>query len=197
MGISAKQVKELRDRTTAGMMSCRKALEASDGDIEKAIEWLRTQGIAKAAKRAGRHATQGLVVPYIHTGGKLGVLVEVNCETDFVARTDEFKTLAHEISMQIAAAAPLAVSREELPKELIEKEYSIYLEQAKESGKPEKIWERIATGKMEKFYKESCLLEQVSIRDTSRVVDDMVRELSGNLGENIVVRRFIRFQIGE
>jgi len=197
MGISAKQVKELRDRTTAGMMSCRKALEASDGDIEKAIEWLRTQGIAKAAKRAGRQAIQGLVVPYIHTGGKLGVLVEVNCETDFVARTDEFKTLAHEISMQIAAAAPLAVSREELPKELIEKEYSIYLEQAKESGKPEKIWERIATGKMEKFYKESCLLEQVSIRDTSRVVDDMVRELSGNLGENIVVRRFVRFQIGE
>ena len=117
MGISAKQVKELRDRTSAGMMSCRKALQASDGDIEKAIEWLRTQGIAKAAKRVGRKATQGLVVPYIHTGGKLGVLVEVNCETDFVARTDDFKTLTHEIAMQVAAAAPIAVAREELAKE--------------------------------------------------------------------------------
>jgi elongation factor Ts len=197
MSISAKEVKELRDRTGAGMMNCRKALQESDGDQEKAIEWLRTQGIAKAAKRAGRAASQGTVASYIHMGGRIGVLVELNSETDFVARTEDFQSLAHEIAMQVAAASPLAVSRDELPKEIVEKEHAIYLEQAKESGKPEKIWDRIAAGKMEKFYRESCLMEQTSIRDNDRTVDDMVKEVAGRLGENLVVRRFSRFQIGE
>lgn len=197
MSISAKQVKELRDRTGAGMMNCRKALQESDGDPEKAIEWLRTQGIAKAAKRAGRAASQGTVASYIHVGGRIGVLVELNSETDFVARTDDFQSLAHELAMQVAASSPLAVTREELPRDVVEKEYAIYLEQAKEGKKPEKIWDRIASGKMEKFYRENCLMEQASIRDNDRTVDDMVKEVAGKLGENIMVRRFARFQIGE
>jgi elongation factor Ts len=197
MDISAQQVKELRERTGAGMMNCRKALQESDGDAEKAIEWLRAQGIAKAAKRADRAASQGTIASYVHLGGKIGVLVELNSETDFVARTDDFQSLAHELAMQVAASSPLAVTREDLPTDVTEKEYAIYLEQAKESGKPEKIWDRIASGKMEKFYRESCLMEQVSIRDTDRTVDDMVKEVAGKLGENIVVRRFTRFQIGD
>jgi elongation factor Ts len=197
MGISAQQVKELRDRTGAGMMNCRRALQESNGDPEKAIERLRTQGIAKAAKRADRVATQGTIASYIHVGGRIGVLVELNAETDFVARTNDFQSLAHELAMQIAAASPLGVTRDDLPKDIVAKEYAIYLEQAKESGKPEKIWERIAAGKMEKFFRESCLMEQASIRDTDRTVDDLVKEVAGKLGENIVVRRFARFQIGE
>ena len=197
MDISAQQVKELRDRTGAGMMNCRRALQESGGDSEKATEWLRTQGIAKAAKRADRVASQGTIDSYIHVGGRIGALVELNAETDFVARTDDFQSLAHELAMQVAAASPLAVTRDELPKDIVEKEYAIYLEQAKESGKPQKIWERIAAGKMEKFYRESCLMEQTSIRDNDRTDDDMVKEVAGKLGENIVVRRFARFQIGE
>jgi elongation factor Ts len=197
MEISAQQVKALRDRTGAGMMNCRKALQETGGDPEKAIEWLRTQGIAKAAKRADRSASQGTIASYIHVGGRIGALVELNSETDFVARTDDFQALAHELAMQVAAASPLAVSRDELPKDVLEKEYAIYLEQAKESEKPEKIWDRIASGKMEKFYRESCLMEQTSIRDSDLTVDDMVKEVAGKLGENIIVRRFARFQIGE
>jgi len=197
MNIDAKLVKSLRDRTGAGMMNCRKALQESEGDLDKAVDWLRKQGIAKAAKRSSRAASEGIVSSYVHLGGKIGVIVEVNCETDFVARTDEFQQLGHEIAMQIAATTPLAVSREELSKEMIDKERSLYIEQAKESGKPEKIWDRIADGKLEKFFKDTCLMEQVSIRDSDHTVEDMVKELAGKLGENIVVRRFARFQIGE
>jgi len=197
MNIDAKLVKDLRDRTGAGMMNCRKALQESGGDIDKAVDWLRKQGIAKAAKRSSRAASEGTVSSYVHLGGKIGVIVEVNCETDFVARTEEFQELGHELAMQIAATAPLAVSRDELSKELVEKERTLYLEQAKESGKPEKIWDRIAEGKLEKYYKDNCLMEQNSIRDSDRTVDEMVKELAGKLGENIVVRRFARFQVGE
>ncbi|MBN1424242.1 translation elongation factor Ts [Candidatus Fermentibacteria bacterium] len=197
MTISAQAVKELRERTGAGMMDCRKALEAAGCEVEKAIEWLRTQGIAKATKRAGRAASEGLVSSYVHLGGKLGVIVEVNCETDFVARTDDFQTLAHELAMQVAASSPLAVSREDLPADLVERERAIYREQVQQSGKPEKIWERIVEGKLEKFYQDSCLMEQASIREPSRAVGDMVKEVAGKLGENVVVRRFARFQIGE
>jgi elongation factor Ts len=197
MNIDAKLVKSLRDKTGAGMMNCRKALQESEGDLEKAVDWLRKQGIAKAAKRSSRAASEGIVSSYVHLGGKIGVIVEINCETDFVARTDEFKELGHEIAMQIAATSPLAVSREDLPKELIEKERSLYVEQAKESGKPEKIWDRIADGKLEKFFKDTCLVEQTSIRDSDHTVEEMVKALAGKLGENIVVRRFARFQIGD
>lgn len=197
MSISAQAVKELRERTGAGMMDCRKALETSSGDVEKAIEWLRKQGIAKAAKRAGRVASQGLVASYIHMGGKIGVLIEVNCETDFVARTDDFQKLVHELAMQVAATSPLAVSREDLAPEVVERERAIYAEQARESGKPEKVWDRIIEGRMEKFYQESCLMEQASIRDSDRTVGDMVKEVGGKVGENVMIRRFARFQIGE
>ncbi len=194
--ITAQAVKELRERTGAGMMDCRRALEAC-GDIEKAIEWLRKQNIAKTAKRASREANQGIVASYVHLGGKIGVIVEVNCETDFVARTEDFRTLAHELAMQIAATAPQGVSREDIPQETVERERAIYLEHARQSGKPEKVWERIVEGKMEKFFQENCLLEQPSIRDSSRTVGDMVKEVAGKVGENIVVRRFARFQVGE
>lgn len=197
MSITAQAVKELRDRTGSGMMDCRNALEASDGEVEKAIEWLRKHGMAKGAKRAGRVASQGIVEPYIHLGGKIGVIVEVNCETDFVARTDDFRKLAHELAMQIAATAPLAVARDEVPPEMVERERSIHRDQVRESGKPEKVWDRIIDGKMEKFFQDSCLMEQASIRDSSRTVGDLVKEVSGKVGENVVVRRFARFQIGE
>ncbi len=197
MKIEAKQVKELRDRTGAGMMNCRKALQESEGDIEKAIDCLRRQGIAKAAKRSGREASEGIVTSYIHLGGRLGVIVEVNCETDFVARTDDFKNLAHEIAMQVAATAPLAVIREDLPEELVQRERNLYLAQVEESGKPEKIWDRIVTGKLEKFYKENCLMEQPSIRDGDQTIEEMVKVLAGKLGENIIIKQFARFQVGE
>lgn len=197
MSVSAQAVKELRERTGAGMMDCRKALEASGGEVEKAIDWLRTQNIAKTAKRAGRAASEGVVASYVHLGGKIGVIVEVNCETDFVARTDDFQTLAHELAMQIAATSPLSVSREDLPAELVESERAIYREQVQQSGKPEKIWDRIVEGKLDKFYQDNCLMEQASIREPSRMVGDMVKEVAGKVGENVVVRRFARFQIGE
>lgn len=197
MKIEAKQVKELRDRTGAGMMNCRKALQETEGDIEKAIDCLRRQGIAKAAKRAGREASEGIVTSYIHLGGRIGVIVEVNCETDFVARTDDFKNLAHEIAMQVAATAPLAVTREDLPEELVQRERNLYLAQVEEIGKPEKIWDRIVTGKLEKFYKENCLMEQPSIRDGDQTIENMVKLLAGTLGENIVIKQFARFQVGE
>ncbi|MCU0612253.1 MAG: translation elongation factor Ts [Candidatus Eisenbacteria bacterium] len=197
MSISAQAVKELRERTGAGMMDCRKALEVAEEDVEKAIEWLRKQGIAKASKRLGRAASQGVVSSYIHLGGKIGVIVEVNCETDFVARTDDFQKLAHELAMQVAATSPLSVSREDVSADLVERERVIYREQAKESGKPEKVWDRIIEGKLEKFYQDSCLMEQFSIRDNTRTVGDLVKEVAGKLGENVIVRRFARFQIGE
>jgi elongation factor Ts len=197
MPISAKTVKELRDKTNAGMMDCKKALEEADGDIEKAIEVLRERGIAKAAKKSGRSTNEGLISSYIHPGDKLGVLVEVNCETDFVAKTDDFKGLVHDVAMQIAAANPLVVKREDIEEEVIEKEREIYRNQAINEGKPEKILDKIVDGKLEKYYKEVCLLEQPFIRDQDKTITDLLNEAIATLGENITVKRFARYRLGE
>ncbi len=197
MEITAQAVKELRDKTGAGMMDCKNALKESDGDIEQAVEILRKRGIAKAEKKAAREVKDGLVHSYIHPGGKLGVLVEVNCETDFVANTDDFKDFVHNLSMHIAASNPVSITREEMPAELVEREMRIYTEQAKESGKPEHILEKIATGKLDKFYSENVLLEQAYIRDPEKTVKDYLTEVIAKLGENVSIRRFVRFQIGE
>ena len=197
MAISAKTVKELREKTGAGIMDWKAALQEANGDMEKAIEILKKKGVAKAAKKAGREASEGLIGSYIHHGGKIGVLIEVNCETDFVAKTDEFKNLVNELAMQVAAANPLFVKREDIPEEVINKEKEIYRAQALESGKPEKIVDRIVEGKMEKYFKEVCLLEQPYIRDDSKSVKDIINEAIAKLGENIVVKRFVRFVVGE
>ncbi len=195
--ITAAMVKELREKTGAGMMDCKKALQESDGDIDKAVELLRKKGIAKAEKKASREVKDGLVEAYIHAGGKLGVLVEVNCETDFVAKTEDFQTFVHNVAMQIAATNPIAISREEVPADIIEKEINIYKEQAKSAGKPEHIIEKIAQGKLDKFYAESVLLEQAYIRDPEKSVKDYLTEIIAKLGENITIRRFARFRIGD
>ncbi len=195
--ITAQMVKELRQATGAGILDCRKALEAADGDFDRAVDYLREKGLAKAAKKMAREAKEGLIAAYIHGGGRIGVLVEVNCETDFVARTDEFKALVNEIAMQIAAMAPRYVSREQVPAEVIEHEKALYRTQALEEGKPEKIVDRIVAGRLEKFYKEACLMEQDYIRDDSKTVDDLIKEAIARIGENIVVRRFARYQLGE
>lgn len=197
MAISAATVKELRDKTNAGMMDCKRALEEANGEIEKAIEILREKGIAKAAKKSGRATREGLIASYIHPGDKLGVLIEINCETDFVAKTDDFKALVKDIAMQVAAAGPLVVSREELSEEMIEKERQIYKTQALNEGKPEKIIDRIVDGKIEKYYKEVCLLEQPYIRDQDKTVTDLLNEAIAKLGENMMIKRFARFRLGE
>ncbi|NLC47400.1 MAG: translation elongation factor Ts [Firmicutes bacterium] len=190
-------VKELRERTGAGMMDCKKALTETGGDIEKAIEYLREKGLAAAAKKAGRIAAEGLVDSYIHPGGRVGVLVEVNCETDFVAKTEDFQNLVKDIAMQIAAAKPEYVRREEIPADVLEKEKAIYRAQALEEGKPEKIVDRIVEGRLEKYYKEVCLLEQPFIKDPDKDVQTIVNEAIAKIGENISVRRFARFERGE
>ncbi len=195
MEVNANLVKELRDKTGAGVMDCKKALAETKGDLEKAVVWLREKGIAQAAKRAGRAASEGAIGSYIHAGGKLGVLVEVNCESDFVAKTPEFQTLVKEIGMQIAAASPRCVSREELPAAVIEQERQIYASQS--AGKPEQVVAKIVEGKIEKFYRDVCLLEQAWVRDPNRTVSDLIGEYVGKLGEKIEVRRFVRFQLGE
>ena len=195
--ITASQVQELRQRTGVGMMECKKALEETSGDLEAAIDLLRTRGQAKAAKKAGRETSEGLVESYIHLGGKIGVLVEVDCETDFVAKTTDFRELARSLAMQVAAAAPLAVDREALDAEVVEREMGIYRQQAEDSGKPAEIVEKIASGKLEKWYQEVCLLDQAYIKDPDRKVSDVVNEAVQRLGENIVVRRFTRFEVGE
>jgi len=197
MEISAKTVKELREKTGAGMMDCKNALKESGGDIEKAVEILRKKGIAKAEKKASREVKDGLIHSYIHPGDKLGVLVEVNCETDFVAKTDEFKDFVHNLAMHIAASNPISIDRESMPQEVVEREMRIYKEQAAESGKPENILEKIATGKMEKFYAENALLEQAYIRDPEKSIKDYLTEVVAKMGENITVRRFVRYQIGD
>jgi len=197
MAISAATVKELRDKTNAGMMDCKKALEEADGNMEKAIEILREKGIAKAAKKSGRITKEGLVASYIHPGDKLGVLVEINCETDFVAKTDDFKTLVKDIAMQVAAANPLVVTRDELSEDIIEKEKQIYRTQAINEGKPEKIIDKIVEGKMEKFYKEACLMEQPFIRDQDKSITDLMNETIATLGENMSIKRFCRYRLGE
>ena len=197
MEITAKMVKELRDRTGAGMMDCKKALAEVGGDIEKAVDSLRKKGIAAAAKKAGRIAAEGVVGSYIHAGGKIGVLVEVNCETDFVARTDDFQSLVKDIAMHVAAADPRFVEREEVTEQILDREREIYRDQALASGKPAEVVERIVTGKMEKFYSENVLLEQAFVKNTDKTVNQMVTEAVAKMGENIRVRRFARYQLGE
>jgi len=197
MTISAANVKELRERTGAGMMECKKALQETDGDMEKAIDLLRSRGAAKAAKRAGREAREGAVGSYIHIGGKVGVLIEVNCETDFVARNEEFQTLVRELAMHIAAMAPLAVTADEIPAEVVERERAVFLEKVKTEGKPEKLWDRIVDGMLKKFYQESTLMDQPWVRDPDKTIAQMVQEAAARTGENIVVRRFVRFALGE
>jgi elongation factor Ts len=197
MEITAKMVKELRDKTGAGMMDCKKALTDASGDIEKASTILREKGIAKAGAKAGRATSEGSIASYIHPGDKLGVLVEINCETDFVARTDQFKTFCRDIAMHIAASAPLAVRREDVDPTLIEKEAEIYKKQALNDGKPEKIVDKIVTGRIDKYYAEIVLLEQPYVKDTDKTVEDYVKETIGSLGENIVINRFCRFRLGE
>jgi len=197
MEISAKLVKQLRDKTGAGMMDCKKALTESDGDVEKALKNLRERGIAKAASKSGRETSEGLVATYIHPGDKLGVMVEINCETDFVARTDQFKTFARDIAMHIAASAPACVKREEIDQEIIEKEREIFKQQALNDGKPEKIIDKIVDGRIEKYYSEVVLMEQPFVKDTDKSVADLVKETIGSLGENMNIRRFTRFRLGE
>jgi len=195
--ISAKMVKDLRERTGAGMMDCKKALTESGGDFDKAIQYLREQGVSSAAKKAGRTTSEGIIYSYIHPGDKLGVLVEINCETDFVARTDDFRIFAKDIAMQVAAADPRVVGREELAAEVIAAEREIYSNQAKLEGKPEKILDKIVDGRLEKFYSEACLLEQPFVKDTDRTVKDLVTAAIARIGENIKIRRFVRFRLGE
>jgi elongation factor Ts len=197
MTISATVVKELRDKTGVGMMECKTALKECEGDMEKAITYLREKGLASAGKRAGRVAAEGTVASYIHAGGKLGVMVEVNVETDFVAKTDEFQELAKGIAMHIAAAGPSYVKREDVPDELIQKEREIYKAQMAESKKPADIMEKIITGKLEKFYEETCLMEQPYVKDTEKKVGQLVAEIIAKVGENVQVRRFARFKVGE
>jgi len=197
MEISAGMVKELRERTGAGMMDCKKALSQSAGDVEKAIEFLRIHGLSKAAKAAGREASEGLVLSYIHPGNRIGVLVEVNCETDFVARTDEFQDLVRNIAMHIAAAAPLGVAREDIPAAIVEKEREVFRAQAIEEGKPAAVAEKIVNGRIEKFFAEAALMDQVYVRDNDKKIRDLVNEAIAKLGENIKVARFARFQLGQ
>jgi elongation factor Ts len=197
MEITAAMVKELREKTGVGMMDCKKALNDSGGDMEKAITYLREQGLAKAAKKAGREANEGTISAYIHPGDKLGVLLEVNCETDFVARTDDFKQFCKDIAMQIAAANPLVVRREELDEEQLKAEREIYRTQALKEGKPEKIVDKIVNGRIEKYYQEVVLLEQAFIKEQDKTVQDILTEVISRLGENMSIKRFARFRIGE
>ena len=195
--ITAALVKELRERTGAGMMDCKKALSATDGDLEKAIDFLREEGLAAAAKKAGRVAAEGLVEAYIHGGGRIGVLVEVNCETDFVAKTDAFKELVKDIAMHIAATNPSYLKREEVPTAELEHEQAVLAEQARNEGKPEKIIEKMVAGRIEKYYKEVCLMEQPFVKDPDKTISDLITESIAKIGENISIRRFTRYQLGE
>ena len=195
--ISAGMVKELREKTGAGMMDCKKALSEVNGDIDKAVEFLRKKGLATAQKRAGRALNEGIIQSYIHMTGKLGVLVEVNCETDFVAKNEDFQEFAKNIAMHIAASNPLGITAEDVPEDLIEKEKEIYRAQALEMGKPENVIDKIVEGKLKKFYEESCLLNQPYVRDTDISVADLLAELIAKIGENISIKRFVRYQIGE
>lgn len=197
MEISMELIKELRQRTGAGVVDCKMALQESKGNIEAAIDYLRRKGLATAAKKAGRIATEGLIGSYIHAGGKMGVLVEVNCETDFVARTEEFQSFVRNMAMHIAAANPQYIRREDVPSEVIEKEREIYRTQALESGKPEKVIPKIVEGKLERFYSEVCLLEQTYFRDSDMTVKEVLDQMIAKFGENITIRRFARFQLGE
>ncbi len=197
MEITAKMVKELRDKTGAGMMDCKKVLSETDGDFDKAVTMLREKGIAKAASKAGRATSEGVIASYIHQGDKLGVMVEINCETDFVARTENFQKFARDVAMHVAASAPLCVRREEIDQDLLQKEREIYRHQAQNEGKPANIIDKIVDGKVEKYFAEVVLLEQPFIKDPDKTVGDLVKETIGSLGENIIVKRFVRFALGE
>ena len=197
MEITAELVKTLREKTGVGLMDCKEALKISNGDMDKAVDHLREKGLAKAQKRAGRAATEGTVAVYIHMGGKIATMVEINCETDFVAKTDQFQTFAKDVAMQVTAANPSYVKREDVPEAVREKEKNIYRIQAKEAGKPDKILDKIADGKLEKFYQEVCLLEQPFIKNPDISIKDLLEDLISKMGENIVVRRFVRYQLGE
>jgi elongation factor Ts len=197
MSVSATQVKELREKTGAGILDCRKALLENEGEIEAAIDWLRAKGVSKAAKKAGRAATEGTVLSYIHAGGALGVLLEVNCETDFVARGAEFQGFVKDIAMHIAASSPQWVSEDDVPADVIAREKAIFIQQAIDSGKPEAIAEKMVGGKLKKFYKENCLLLQAFVKDEDKTIQQLVTEFVSTSGENIKVRRFIRWKLGE
>ena len=197
MEIKSTLVKDLRERTGAGMMDCKKALEESAGDVEKAIEFLRIRGLSKAAKKAGRDTSEGLVFSYIHPGSRIGVLVEVNCETDFVARTDDFQNLVKNLAMHIAAAAPLGVTRDDIPADLLAKEKEVFRAQALEEGKPAAVVDKIVQGRIDKFFAEAALMDQVYVKDNDKKVSDLVSEAIAKLGENIKVARFARFQLGQ
>ena len=197
MNITASQVKELRNKTGAGMMDCKNALVHSDGEINKAIDYLRKTGVSKAEKKGSRDTKEGLVYSYIHAGGKLGVIIELNCETDFVASNIDFKNLAHDLSMHIAATNPLSINKDSIDKSIVDREKEIYTEQAKSEGKPDKIIEKMVNGRLSKFFQETCLLEQTFIKDREKRISDLITESISKLGENITIRRFIRYAIGE
>jgi len=194
--ITSQMVKELRDKTNAGMMDCKRALGETGGDMEKAVDLLRQKGLAVAAKRADRATSEGIVECYIHAGGKIGVMVEVGCETDFVAKTDDFKTFARDVAMHIAAVNPVALTRDDVPAEMIAREKEIYTKQALDSGKPENIVEKIVTGKMEKYLAEICLMEQKFVKNPDLSIQDLLNELVAKMGENISIKRFTRYQVG-
>jgi len=195
--VSAAVVRELRDKTGAGMMDCKKALAEVGGDMERAVDWLRTKGLASASKKAGRATREGLIYAYVHPGGKVGVLIEVNCESDFVARTDDFQDLCKDLGMQVAAASPRCVRREDFPADVLEREKAIFVTQAQESGKPPAVVEKMVQGRIEKLYKETVLLEQAFIRDPDTTVEDRLKAAIAKLGENMSVKRFARYQLGE
>ena len=197
MAVTAAMVKDLREKTGAGVMDCKEALNKVGGDVEKAIDYLRKKGLSAISKKTGRSATEGVVGSYIHAGGKIGVLIEVNCETDFVAKPPDFVQLVKDLAMQVAAVNPVYVKREDVPAEVIEREKEIYASQARNTGKPEKVIERIVAGKLEKFFSEICLLEQPFVKDSEVLVDKLIAQIIAKLGENIVVRRFARYQVGE
>ena len=197
MEVSANMVKDLREKTGAGMMDCKKALAETGGDFQKALDYLRQKGLATAAKRAGRVASEGRIGAYIHAGGKIGVMVEVNCETDFVAKTDDFQAFAKDIAMHIAASNPSYIRREEVTVEVLEREKEIYRAQARDAKKPEKVIDKIVEGKLEKFYGETCLLEQPFVKDPDLTIQDLLNGVIGKLGEKIEIRRFTRYQVGE
>ncbi len=195
--ISASDVKELRDRTGAGMMDCKKALQETEGDMEKAVDFLRARGAAKAAKRSEKSANEGTIGSYVHFDGRTAVLVEVNCETDFVAKTDDFKALAKDLALHIASSAPLAVSQEDIPADVVARERSVYLEQVKEEGKPEHIAEKIVEGKLRKFFEQNTLLAQPFVKDPDKTIQELITDVSAKTGEKIEVARFARFRVGE
>ena len=197
MGASASAVKELREISGAGMMDCKRALDEAGNDIKKAMEVLRKTGVAKAQKKAGRSASDGMVLPYIHPGSKLGVLIEVNCETDFVAKTEDFQNMVRDIAMHIAASGPISVNKDEVPADVLKAEKEIYADQARKSGKPENIIEKMIEGRISKFYQENVLMEQSFVKDPNLTISDVLTEMVAKLGENIIIARFVRFQLGE